>query len=129
VARFLSDAWFDEANQAAAASEELAAATSGIRLRVQQVVTGGPAGEVRYVLAIDDGDVRWCPGHDDGADVTFTLAWPTAVALATGRSSTQDAFTSGRLQLDGDAAALLGHSSALAGVSSVFADLRDRTTY
>lgn len=127
--RFLSPAWIDEAAAAAAASSELAQATAGTRLTVQQVVDGGPEGEVRYAVAIDDGRVELRPGDDGSADVTFAVDWETAVAMATGVTGAQEAFTTGRLQVGGDIGALLRHGEALAGLDAVFAELRERTTY
>ncbi len=129
VARFLSDQWIEEAGAAAAASDELRASTAGVALRIQQVVTGAPEGDVRYVVSIDDGSVSLRPGVDEGCDISFTLDWATSVAMATGALGAQEAFTTGRLQLQGDVATLLQHGPALAGVDSVFASLRERTTY
>ncbi|MDP9452840.1 MAG: SCP2 sterol-binding domain-containing protein [Actinomycetota bacterium] len=129
MARFLSPDWIAEASATAAASDELAAPTAGVTLVVQQVVTGGPDGEVRYVVTIDDGHVALRAGEDGEADVTFTLDWDTAVAMATGGIGGQEAFTSGRLRMRGDVGVLLRHGPTLAGLSTVFAGLRERTTY
>ncbi|HEV2068894.1 MAG TPA: SCP2 sterol-binding domain-containing protein [Acidimicrobiales bacterium] len=104
--RFLSHQWIEEASAAAATSPELAEASAGVHLVVQQVVTGGP-----------------------DADVTFTTDWESAVAVATGTASAQDAFTSGRLRVRGDVTALLRHARALDGLHAAFAGLRERTTY
>ena len=127
--RFLSGEWIEEAAIAARSSEGLAAATAGTCLTVQQVVTGGPAGDVRYVVSVGGGEVSVRAGVDEAPDVTFLLAWETAVAMATGVLSAQEAFTSGRLELRGDVGALLRHGPALADLDSVFAALRERTTY
>ncbi len=129
VARFLSPAWIDEAAAAAASSDALARASAGVRLTVQQVIAGAPEGEVRYVVAIDDGRVDLRPGDDASADVTFAVDWATAVAMATGVTGAQEAFTTGRLQVRGDIDVLLRHGEALAGLDAVFAELRGRTTY
>jgi putative sterol carrier protein len=129
VARFLSPDWLAAASAAASGSAALATATAGVRLVVQQVVTGGPDGEVTYVVAIDDGRVSLRVGNDGGADVTFTVGWETAVAMSTGALGGQEAFTTGRLRLGGDVGALLRHGPALAGLDAVFAGVRERTTY
>lgn len=129
MARFLSSEWIEEAATAALSSDGLAAATTGVRLTVQQVVTGAPEGDVRYVVSIDDGVVSVRTGVDEASDVTFLLEWDTAVAMATGVLGAQEAFTSGRLELQGDVGALLRHGPALADLDSVFAALRERTTY
>ncbi|MDP8988268.1 MAG: SCP2 sterol-binding domain-containing protein [Actinomycetota bacterium] len=127
--RFLSPEWMEEASAAAATSPELAEAGAGVRLVVQQVVTGGPAGDVRYVVSLGDGEARVRAGDAADADVTFTTDWETAVAVATGSSSAQDAFTSGRLRVRGDVTALLRHGRAFDGLHALFAGLRERTTY
>jgi putative sterol carrier protein len=100
-----------------------------VQLVVQEVVTGGPDGEIRYVVAIDLGRTELRPGDHPAPDVTFVVDWDTAVAVATGSTSAQDAFTTGRLQLRGDVTTLLRHGRALAGLETVFAGLRETTTY
>lgn len=129
MARFLSDEWIEEASAAAASDQALRASTAGVALRVQQVVTDGTDGDVAYVVAIDDGSVSLRAGTEEACDVTFTLDRATAVAMATGALGAQEAFTTGRLLLRGDVAVLLRHGPALAGLDSVFAALRERTTY
>lgn len=127
--RFLSSEWIEEAAAAAESSPELAAATAGAHLTVQQIVGEGPDGDVHYVVSVHDGRVMLRAGDDPAADVTFTLGWDTAVAMATGTLGAQEAFTTGRMKLEGDVPALLRHGPALAGLDSVFASLRSRTTY
>ncbi len=129
MARFLSDDWIQEAAAAAASSEELQASTAGVHLSIRQVVTGGPDGDVRYVVSVEDGVVALRAGEGEACDVTFTLDWAAAVSMATGALGAQEAFTTGRMKLTGDVAVLLRHGPALAGVDSVFAALRERTTY
>jgi hypothetical protein len=108
VPRFLSPAWIEEASAAVSTSAELAEACAGVDLVVQQAVTGGPDGDVRYVVSLRDGEPRLRPGEAEEAAVCFT---------------------SGRLTLRGDITALLRHGRALDGLHAVFAELRDRTTY
>lgn len=129
MARFLSRRWLADVAEAAASSPELASAAAGVHLVVQQVVTGGPDGEVSYVTSIDDGRVEVRQGEDQAADVTFTSDWSTAVAVATGATGAQEAFTTGQLQVRGEINALLRHGPALAGLDAVFALVREQTTY
>ncbi len=129
MARFLSPGWMDEATQAASSSPEAKAAAAGVRLVVQQVVTGGPQGEVAYAVEVDDGCMSFRTGRCEQADVTFTLDWDTAVAMARGDLGGQEAFTAGRLRLRGNVGLLLRHGPALAGLATVFAQLRDGTTF
>jgi hypothetical protein len=127
VARFLSDEWIEEMAEAAAGDEELAAATAGVRVCVQQVVRGEPA--VRYWLRVDDGTVRIGPGTLDDADVVFDADRPTATGLATGTLSVQDAVASGGLRISGDVAVVIRQATSLARVHDAFSTLRTRTTY
>ncbi|MBW3574846.1 MAG: SCP2 sterol-binding domain-containing protein [Actinobacteria bacterium] len=127
--RFLSAEWIDAAAQAAAASGELAKATAQVQLVIQQIVTGTPGGEVGYVVAFDRGRTEIRAGKDPAADVTFCTDWDTAVGVATGATSAQDAFTTGRLQVRGDVGALLRHAASLTGLDTVFAEVQASTTY
>ena len=129
MARFLSPRWLDDVAASATASPELARASVGMRLLVQQVVTGGPEGEVRYTLSINDGRVEVGRGDRPDADVTFVADWVTAVAMATGTVAAQEAFTTGRLQVRGNIDALLRHGPALVGLDAVFASVRAQTNY
>lgn len=129
MARFLSPDWIADVSGVASGHAALATATAGVHLVVQQVVTGGPDGDVGYVVAIDDGRVSLRAGDDGRADVTFTVEWETAVAMSTGVLGGQEAFTTGRLQLQGDVGVLLRHGPALVGLDAVFAEVRERTTY
>ncbi len=129
MARFLSPAWIAEAGATAASSAELARATAEVQLVVQQVVTGGPDGDVRYVVAVDRGRTELRPGEEPSPDVTFVVDWDTAVAMATGSTSAQEAFTTGRLQVRGDVGVLLRHGPAMDGLTAVFAGVRAGTTY
>jgi putative sterol carrier protein len=129
VARYLSDEWFDEVNRAAARSDRLQTDTSGIDLTIQQVVTDGPDGDVRYVVRVRDGRVEVAKGNDPGADVTFTEDWPTAKAVAAGDITAPTAFMTGRIRVGGNVGVLLDAQGSLVGLDEVFADLRAGTTY
>jgi putative sterol carrier protein len=129
VARYLSDEWFDEVNRAAAGSDQLAVDTAGVALTIQQVVTDGPDGDIRYVVRVRDGRVEVAPGDDAGADVTITEDWDTARAVATGELRAPAAFMTGRIQVGGNVGVLLDAQGSLLGLDKVFADLRERTTF
>lgn len=133
VARYLSESWFDEVNEAAGASASLKEATAGARLVIQQIVTGGPDGDVRYWLRIEDGAVEGRLGDAEAAgveaDATFTQSYATAVAVSRGELRAEDAFLAGRIQLRGDLGVLVRHQPALASLADAFTDLRYRTEY
>lgn len=129
MARYLSAEWFDEVNQAARDSPELAEATRNVRLTLQQVVTGGPDGDVRYWVTVDGGHVEAGLGQAPDPDVTVTQSYETAVAVSTGSLGAQAAVMDGRIRLSGDTAVLWEHHETLAGLDAVFAPVRARTGY
>jgi alkyl sulfatase BDS1-like metallo-beta-lactamase superfamily hydrolase len=129
VAAYLSAAWFEDVNRAARAGERLAGATAGARVTIQQVVTGGPAGYVRYWVRVDDGVVEAGPGAVEAPDATVTQSYGTAVAVSRGELSVEHALLEGRVRLSGDVSALVRHAAALGEVAAAFGEVRDRTAY
>jgi predicted lipid carrier protein YhbT len=129
VARYLSAQWFEEVNEAARANQELAEVVGGVQLVLQQVVTDGPEGDVRYAVRIEAGGVTVAPGEAADADVTVTEDHETAVALHRGELRAPVAFMTGRIRVSGNTQALLGAQAALHRLDAVFAGVRDRTTY
>jgi putative sterol carrier protein len=128
--RFLSPAWLDALDEALAASPAVADATASTTLTLKQVVTGGPGGDVAYVVSVAGGVVRVAaaaPG--DAADVTMTTSWDTAVGIATGSLAPHDAFTTGHLVVRGDIDALRAAAPGLAGLHQATEGLRATTTY
>ena len=126
---YLTPAWFDAVNQEAAASEELRAATAGARVTLQQVVVGGPAGDVHYWVRVEDGTVEARPGEVSDPDATVTQSYATAVAVSRGELSVEAALLAGSIRLTGDVPLLVRHQAALQRVGGAFGGLRDRTTY
>ncbi|HET7490175.1 MAG TPA: SCP2 sterol-binding domain-containing protein [Acidimicrobiales bacterium] len=122
VATFLSPAWFDQVNEAARADGGLRAATAGARVTVQQVVTGGPDGDVRYWLELDDGAVRVVAGTAPSPDATVTQSWDTAAAVRAGRLRIEEALAAGHIRLAGDLGTLARHQGALRSVAAAVGD-------
>ena len=128
--RFLSPAWFDAVQAALDASDAVTDATGDTALRVLQVVTGGPDGDISYLVTVERGVVRIGPAAPEVvADVTLAATWDTAVAIATGAMAPHDAFTTGRLVVRGDIDVLRAQAPALAGLSHAFDEVREETTY
>ena len=128
--RFLSPAWFDAVQAALDASDAVTDATGDTALRVLQVVTGGPDGDISYLVTAERGVVRIGPAAPEVvADVTLAATWDTAVAIATGAMAPHDAFTTGRLVVRGDIDVLRAQAPALAGLSHAFDEVREETTY
>lgn len=129
MARYLSAEWFDEVNAAAAAAADLSDAAVGLRLVIQQVVTDGPEGDVRYVVRVEDGRVTVVPGEAPDADVTVTEDHATATAVGCGELAAPAAFMTGRIRVTGDTGVLMDAQPALHRLDAVFAGVRQRTTY
>ena len=83
-------------------------AVPGASIRLQQVVTGGPTGDVRYLTIIEDGrTVEQRVGVDSDADVTITTTYDDAVAIQRGELDINAGFMQGRVKVGGDMAKLL----------------------
>ncbi|MCU1353780.1 MAG: hypothetical protein JWM05_2989 [Acidimicrobiales bacterium] len=122
----LSQAWIRALDEAAQASEPLRAATAGLALVVQQVVTA-PDGDTAWHLTFDHGDVRVREGRAAAPDLTFTQDRDTAWQITHGELSAQAAFMVGRLRVGGDLGVLLAHQEVFAGLADVFAGVRAAT--
>ena len=119
--RFLSPEWLDALRAAAAP------ATPGTDLRVRQRVTGGPDGDVEYVLALAGGEVRVEAGGP--ADVDLTTDYETAAAISQGVLSPAAAFAAGRLRVGGAVSSLVDHQDAFADIGTLLAGVAEATTY
>lgn len=128
--RFLSRDWLAAVDAAVSGDAGVAAATAGTELRLLQVVTGGPEGDVGYLITIAHGGTSVTPATPaDEADVTLAADWGTAVAIATGALAPHDAFTTGRLRVRGDLDVLRAQGPTLAGLNSAFDEVRAQTSY
>lgn len=150
VVAFLSTEWVEALDEAASASETLAARAQGMSLVVQQQVfdlsamapadeptgsTGSPGStgstgaddDFTYHVAFEDGRVSVRVGPAPSATIRFRQDLATALAIATGAMSAQRAFMTGKLRVGGDLSVLLTHGEALAELDDVFAAVRDRT--
>jgi putative sterol carrier protein len=116
MVRYLSPEWI-AALQATAAGAEV---DDGVHLVVQQEVTGGPDGDVRYHISVDGGKASVHAGRADDPTVTFTQDYDTAVAIAAGELSAQEAFMAGRVRVRGDLARLARHQGVVAGLDRAF---------
>jgi SCP-2 sterol transfer family len=126
--RYLSPDWIDAAGRALA-DDRPGAALAGVTLTVEQVVTGGPDGDVTWHLAIADGKVALSPGPAPRADLRFATDYATASGVAAGEVGAQRAFVEGRLRVGGDLSLLIAHQRALAAVDDALAPVRAETVY
>ena len=127
--RYLSPEWIDDVRARVGESPVLSAGAVPSSLRLTQVVTEAPGGDVTYHLAVDDGAATFGGGAAADEDLRLESDWPTAVAVATGRLNAQDAFIQGRIRLKGDHSKLVDAVPVLIALDAVVADLRPHTTY
>ncbi len=120
---FLSPQWLEQLTAAAGGDAVGPGATV-----VQQVVTGGPDGDIAFVLEVDAGHVRARPGSDAGAVVTLTEAWETAVRIHRGELTAHDAIRAGLVKAGGDVRRLVGATAALVPLEPATSALRERTS-
>lgn len=121
--RFLSAEWL----------ERMAAATTtaspGADVVVHQRVTGGPEGDVEYVLRARRGTVSFEPGPAADADVTLVTDYATASAISQGRLSPASAFAAGRLRVIGSVGPLVASQEVFGGLGRLLAGVSEATTY
>lgn len=79
-----------------------------VTLTVEHTVTGGPAGDVTYWVAFEDGRPV-ATGLGPAVDAAVTMTAPHAVAaeVARGQADASTTFMQGRTKVGGDQAALL----------------------
>lgn len=128
MARYLSGEWFEEINAAARAGAAPPTATGGRPVVLQQLVTGGPDGDVAYWVRVGDGTLEAGLGRAEDPDVTVGQSYDTALAVSTGELSAQAAFLAGRIRVSGDPTALLPHQAVLQELDRALALVRRRTT-
>jgi putative sterol carrier protein len=129
MVRYLSLDWISALSDEVAASEHMREIAETHRIGVTQVVSDGPEGDVTYHLVVGDGQASFGAGPADPEDVKMEQDWETAVAVATGELNAQEAFVGGRIRLFGDQQKLLDSQPVFGALDTVFATVRERTTY
>ena len=127
--RYLSLEWINELSSAVEASEQMREVAQSHSLRVTQVVSDGPEGDVTYHLVVGDGTATFGAGPADAEDVKMQQTWQTAVDVATGELNAQEAFINGHILLFGDQQKLLDSQPVFGALDAVFATVRERTAY
>lgn len=123
MAKFLTEEWVDEAVAALRASPEVADASAGVSLVLQQIIGTPDGGEVRYWTALRDGAIDAGLGDAADADVTITQDYETAVAITKAETKAQAAFMQGKLKITGNMGKLLQHQKAMESLFPVLAQL------
>lgn len=127
--RYLSLEWIDALSAEVATDQRLGELGATHRIGVTQVVTDGPEGDVVYHLQVGDAAVAFGAGPAHPEDVRMEQSWDTAVAVATGEMTAQDAFISGHIRFSGDQQKLIDAQPVFGALDAVFSSVRQRTDY
>ena len=119
---YLSEEWIDEADAALRASG--LCTPEGDPFAVEQRV-----GEVVFHMVFDENGARVSSGPAANPAVVFCQSWDTAVAIAQGELSAEEAVLNGEITFEGDPMALLSHRRLLTHAEDVFASVRARTAW
>jgi putative sterol carrier protein len=102
--KYLSQEWMDTAKQLAQDFPE----TPGASVRMQQVITGAPDGEVKYYTVIENGKTtEQTLGEDPNAEVTLTNSYDDAVKIMKGELDANAAFMQGKVKVTGNMAKMM----------------------
>ena len=102
--KYLTQEWMDTAKSLAQDFPE----TPGATVRMQQVVTGAPDGDVKYYTVIENGKtLEQSLGEDPQADVTLTNSYEDAVKIMKGELDANAAFMQGRVKVTGNMAKIM----------------------
>jgi putative sterol carrier protein len=107
VATFLSEEHMTAATEALNADRAFRDAMANVELRLQFVVTEGPAGDIDYYLTIGDGSATMALGTLEDADASVTSDYETATGISSGDLNVQMAFWNGRIKVGGNMAKVL----------------------
>ena len=102
--KYLTQEWMDRAKELAQDFPE----TPGATVRMQQVITGAPDGEVKYYTVIENGKtLEQKVGEDPEADVTLTNSYDDALKIMKGELDANAAFMQGRVKVTGNMAKIM----------------------
>lgn len=102
--KYLTQPWLDKTVELSQRQPERAGASA----RMQYVVTGGPGGDIKYSLILQDGRINESQlGELTDSDFTMTLTYTDSVKLQKGELDPGSAFMQGRMKVTGDMAKLM----------------------
>ena len=127
--RYLSLAWIEEIARRVAANDALQALGTQHAIGITQVITESPDGTVTYHLQSGNGRVSFGAGPADPEDVRLEQEWFSAVDVATGEITAEDAFITGCIRLSGNAPLLLECQAVFAGLDPIFSAVAADTDY
>ena len=114
MAKFLTQEWLADLTETLNAHEGFSNAIKTVDLSLQFEVPDSPEGSLgSYSIAIAEGHAEAAAGDLEGADVTISNSYETAVAVSKGELNTQMAFMTGKLKVSGNMAKLMMNQAML----------------
>lgn len=102
--KYLSQEWMERNKELAQSFPD----TPGATVRMQNVVTGAPDGDVTYYTVIENGKIlEQTLGDDPDTDVTLTSSYEDSLKIAKGELDAQAAFMQGRVKASGNIAKIM----------------------
>ncbi len=132
MARFLSEEWFALVRAALPGGGREGGDGDGdgdAGVTVRHRVTGGPDGDVDYVVRAGAGRFTIEPGRAGPVDIEIIETYASAAAISRGQVTPAAAFASGQLKLAGDVALLAERQADFAALGQLLAPVRASTTY
>jgi hypothetical protein len=126
MARFLSDAWFDELS-----GGQVPTGSRASDLVVEVIASGAPEGEVRYQLVMELDGARLVSRREDfrHPQVELRAGYATLAGIAAGELSAIDALSAGLARVSGNIAALSVNQSGIGGLDLLPPAVRATTTF
>jgi len=104
MSKWLSQEWLDETKKMADGQPE----RTGASAKMQYVVTGGPAGDIKYYWVLENGKLKESNlGDLADAEVTMTQTYEDAMKIQKGELDANAAFMQGRIKVSGNMAKLM----------------------
>ena len=114
--KFLSDEWLSEVESRLNSNEGFQTAAKGHAARLQQQISGTPAGDVTYGFVLDSGKVSLAKGEIENPEATVSQDYDTAVAVNKLELSGQQAFMQGKLKVSGNLMKIMQLQGTLAAM-------------
>lgn len=124
MVRYLSREWVDALDVALSSA---GAPGVEVPLVIQQRVHADPPVEWHLVVGADGAAARWGRAEHPTVELSQDLA--TALAVAQGHTSSEEALLTGRIVVRGDVGAAAANREVFARLGDALAELRTRTDF
>ena len=121
--KFLSDEWLNEVQGRLNANEAFQSAAKGQSARLQNEITGGPSGDVKYGFVLEGGAVSLVQGDIENPEATLSQGYDVAVAMSKQEMTGQQAFMQGKLKVSGNLMKIMQLQGVFGAMPTAVGDL------